>query len=141
MVLLRSDQIKTLMLAYAAEITRLHSRVREAFAHRSESPQKWKDWQRACEDCHNPSPKLSWPVPYRGKSWLEAISSGEETAVEYALCFLECRPYFFRSGYMYKDILRKCKKAPMSQEHAERFRVISEKLEVYRKGRRRYWQS
>ena len=25
--------------------------------------------------------------------------------VEAAICFLECRPYFFRSGYMFKDIL------------------------------------
>jgi hypothetical protein len=134
---MRSDEIKKLMLDYAAEITRIRSRIRETFARRSESPQKWKDWKRACEDCHNGHPKLSWPVPYHGKNWLEAISSGEEPAVEYALCFLECRPYFFGSGYMYKDILRKCKRAPMSPEHAERFRVILEKWDAYRRSRRR----
>jgi hypothetical protein len=131
-----SDEIKKRMLQFAEEVNRLHSRVHETFAHRSESKKKWQEWKQACSECHAPSGKLGWPVPYGPEEWLRAISIGETEAVEAAVCFLECRPYFFRSGYMFKDILRKCKRAPMSEEHASRFKAVLEKWAAYRARRR-----
>ena len=44
----------------------------------------------------------------------------DSKAMKVAICFLECRPYFFKSGYMFKDILRKVKKAPLSDEQTLR---------------------
>ena len=44
--------------------------------------------------------------------------------IEIALCFLEVRPYFFRSGYHWKTILQKCKRAPISGEQSERARQL-----------------
>ena len=53
--------------------------------------------------------------------------------MEAAICFLECRPYYFRSGYMFKDILRKAKKAPFSTDQKIRLQVVIEAFDEYRR--------
>jgi hypothetical protein len=53
--------------------------------------------------------------------------------MEAALCFLEVRPYFFRSGYMFKDILRKSRWAPLSPEQAARHGAIVAGLAEWRR--------
>ena len=52
--------------------------------------------------------------------------------MEAGICFLELRPYFFRSGYMFKDILRKCKQAPLSKSQAARLATVVEKFAAWR---------
>ncbi|WP_263352506.1 hypothetical protein [Acidicapsa acidisoli] len=130
-----SDELKKIMLDNAAEITRLHSRIHATYALRKESSEKWQDWEKACDDFHSRYTKLAWPVTSGAEGWLDTISSGDVDAVEAALCFLECRPYFFRSGYMYKDILRKIRRAPMPPEQATRLKVILEKWALYQQLR------
>jgi len=134
-----SDELKKSMLDYAAEMRKLHSRIRNTFKHRSESSAKLMEWEHASKEFHASYDK-KWPIKYDFEEWLVAISEGEPEAIEAGLCFLECRPYFFRSGYMFKDILRKCKRAPMSAEHGERLKIILEKWAVYRKARLRHGQ-
>jgi len=46
-----------------------------------------------------------FPLGYQGGGASRRILYGDPEAMEAAICFLEVRPYFFRSGYMYKDIL------------------------------------
>jgi hypothetical protein len=53
--------------------------------------------------------------------------------MEAAVCFLEVRPYFFRSGYMFKDILRKCKRAPLSREQSARLEAVMAGLAEWRR--------
>jgi hypothetical protein len=55
--------------------------------------------------------------------------------MEAAICFLECRPYFFRSGYMFKDILRRCRRAPLLPQQAVRLKVVEGKLAEWRQGK------
>lgn len=64
---------------------------------------------------------------------LKRILAGDPQTMETAICFLEVRPYFFRSGYMFKDILRECRRAPLTAEQAARLKVIEEKLEQWRR--------
>jgi hypothetical protein len=73
---------------------------------------------------------LAFPGGYEGA--LDRIVSGDPETMEAAICFLECRPYFFRSGYMFKDILRKCKRAPLSPEQTSRLQTIEGKLAEWR---------
>ena len=136
---MNSDSIKKRMLENAEEINRLHTKVKGTFRLRDQSDEKKREWTEACREFHSRYNQLASPggsEPVNGP-WFEQIASGDPNMVEYALCFLECRPYFFHSGYMFKDILRKCKKAPMSAEQGERLRVILEKWEAYRKSGRR----
>lgn len=57
---------------------------------------------------------------------------GDLYAMEYAICFLEVRPYFLRSGYMFKDLIRKLKHAPLNEKQQERYSAVKQKYAKYR---------
>jgi len=134
---MNSENLKKLMLRNAAEINRMHARIHETHKVRDQSPEKWQEWMRACEDFHSRYGKLAWPVTPGTGNWLERIALGEPDSVEAALCFLECRPYFFRSGYMFKEILRKVKRAPMPPEQEARLAAFLQKWAIYQATRLR----
>ena len=125
-----SDRLKQEILENAAEIVRLHSRIHETVLDRAKNSAKRREWEQACAEFHTRYGGLAFPGGYGGA--LERLSSGDAKAMEAAICFLECRPYFFRSGYMFKDILRRCRKAPLSSEQAARLKTIEEKLVAWR---------
>lgn len=95
------------------EIVRLKSRIKETYAQRSKGSEKMQEWEQACAEFHSRYAGLAFPGRYQGNV-SDHILSGDPQAMETAVCFLEVRPYFFRSGYMFKDILRKCRRAPLS---------------------------
>jgi hypothetical protein len=121
-----SDHLKQSIREGAAEIVRLHSRIHETLADRKKRPEKQREWEKACAEFHARYDKLAFPGGYSGA--LQRISSGDPEAVEAGVCFLECRPYFFRSGYMLKDILKRCRRAQLSYEQAARLEVIETRL-------------
>lgn len=110
------------MLANAEEIQRLNARVDETAKVRGRSPEDHRNWRLACETFHSRYDALAFPGGY--SSALERIVAGEPEAIEAALCFLEARPYFFRSGYMFKDILRKTKRLALSGQQAVRLAQV-----------------
>jgi hypothetical protein len=75
---------------------------------------------------------LAFPGGYQRGGALNRIAYGDPDAMEAAICFLEIRPYFFRSGYMFKDILRKCRRAPLSSDQAARLKTIEKGLLEWR---------
>ena len=123
------------ILANAEEIGRLNARIKETARLRNRSPEDNKNWQLACEAFHAHYDALAFPGGYSNA--FERIAASEPAAVEAALCFLEVRPFFFRSGYMYKDILRKTKRASLNKEQATRLENIVAAYEQYRAKRRR----
>jgi hypothetical protein len=127
-----SERVREEIQKNAAEIVRLKSRIDETFARRSESAKKTEEWKQACEEFHKRYAGLAFPGGYRGNV-LDRIVRGDADVMEAAVCFLEVRPYFFRSGYMFKDILRKCRKAPLSPEQAARLSAIEKRLLEWRK--------
>jgi hypothetical protein len=126
-----SSRIKEQIRQSAEEIVRLHSRIHETLPNRGKNPAKTREWEQACADFHSRYDELAFPGGYTGA--LERISSGEPNAMEAAICFLECRPYFFRSGYMFKDILRRCRRAPLSTKQIERLKQVEERLAEWRR--------
>lgn len=132
-----SDQLKESILRNAAEIVRLNSRIHETLPYRSKSSDEREAWEKACAEFHTRYDELAFPGGYTGA--LERILAGDSETIEAALCFLECRPYFFRSGYMFKDILKKCKRAPLSEAQATRLNLILNRVEEWRqrKAKRR----
>jgi len=125
-----SDRLKQTILENASRIARLHSRIQETLVDRGKSPEKRREWEQACAEFHERYAGLAFPGGYGGA--LERITSGDPETMEAAICFLECRPYFFRSGYMFKDILRKCRRAPLSPNQASRLQTIEAKLAEWR---------
>lgn len=117
-----SHHVKQQMLANAKEILRLSARIHETFANRSKGAQSREAWSAACAEFHGRYDELAFPGGYDDA--IKRILAGDSVAIDSALCFLECRPYFFRSGYMYKELLRKAKRATMNEIQTGRFRVI-----------------
>jgi len=118
----KSDRIKSEFLENAAEISRLNSRIDETFKERDKSDEKRKEWSDACRAFHLRYRELAFPGGERDAG--ERILAGDEDAMEAALCFVELRPYFFRSGYMYQDFMRKLNRAPLTEPQATRFAII-----------------
>ena len=127
-----SDRLKDHIRANAEEIVRLHSRVHSTFKKRDNGPEARAEWEGACAEFQKRYDDLAFPGGYtgpRGQNGARArISSGDVEAVEAALCFLEMRPYFFRSGYMFKSLLRWCSRAPLSPDQSARLEVIKAAL-------------
>lgn len=128
---MNSERIRQKIRENAAEIVRLHSRIHETCAERSKSAEQMQEWERACAEMHSRYAALAFPGGEQGDV-LKRILVGDPQTMETAICFLEVRPYFFRSGYMFKDILRKCRRAPLSAEQAERLQAIEKRLLEWR---------
>jgi hypothetical protein len=128
-----SVQLKESILSNAEKIRELTSRIHEAVRTRSSSPDARRKWELACQTFHSRYGELAFPGGYSGA--LERIVAGDADTIEAALCFLEVRPYFFRSGYMFKDILRKTKRAPLSSHQAARLAQVVGAYALYRAQR------
>jgi hypothetical protein len=122
--------LKRNIAANAAEIARLHARIHETVRHRGKSEKESEAWQKACAEFHARYDALDFPGGY--EAGLAGISSGDPTAVEVGLCFLELRPYFFRSDYMYKMLLRGIKRASLSPEQFGRLQAVLERQVQWR---------
>ncbi|MCK6470276.1 MAG: hypothetical protein L6R28_00905 [Planctomycetes bacterium] len=117
----------------AEECRQLHRRIHDTFKHRDEDSEKRDEWGRACSEFHAHYNTLAFPGGYEGA--FERIVKGDPYAMEAALCFVEVRPYFFRSGYMFKALLPKLKKAPLNPDQAKRLQTVLAALAEWKKTR------
>jgi len=116
------------------KINFLHAQIHEAFKCRDINKHKFQEWKAACEKFHASYDRLAFPGGLEGA--YERILRGESASIEAALCFVEIRPYFFRSGYMYKDLLRKLSKVPLNDNDLKRYQAIKEAYLEYRARRK-----
>jgi hypothetical protein len=133
-VVMPSDLVHTID-ANAAELRRLNARIHETLRTRNRSAKDRETWERACADFHAQYDRLAFPGGYSGA--LDRILAGDRQTIEAALCFVELRPFFFRSGYMFKDLLRKLKRAPLDAASAQRLELVLKAYADYRGRRRR----
>lgn len=128
------ESLRAQMIENAAEINRLHRRVHETFSGTSTAENSREEWSGACREFHDRYAQLCIPGGW-DSSFMDRLKVGEFHTVEAALCFLEVRPYFFRSGYMWKDLLRKCKRVRMNEEQASRFIALLERHSEWKTNR------
>lgn len=62
-----------------------------------------------------------FPVASTRRPCFDQLGESYPVITEWALCFLELRPYFFRSGYVWQKPLRRLKHVPLSEEQQRRF--------------------
>jgi hypothetical protein len=125
-----SGRLKALIESNAQEIVKLNARIRETFAHRNRSPEHWREWKRACESFHSRYNELSFPGGLEGA--VERLLAGDQDTMEATICFLEVRPYFFRSGYMFESLFRKARHAPLSTEQRTRLEQVAQARAAWR---------
>ena len=127
---MKVSQLKSVIATGATEIVRLQSRINETFRYRDASPRQYEAWKCACDEFHSRYAALAFPGGYEGA--IERMLAGDALVIEAAMCFLEERPYFFRSGYMFSNILRKVKRAALSPDQAKRLAVVAERQALWR---------
>lgn len=105
----------------AALVEEKHSRLDEAAAERHEGGEAWARWEEAAREW-----KEAMALLYPKAFWdgLERLRTGDTTAVEPAIVFLEVDPWCFRSGYTKEKILHRLKRVDLSDEQATRLRVV-----------------
>lgn len=122
------------ILQNAEKIIQLDAHLRETRKHRNMNKKTHSEWERASEEYRGKYMVLAFPGGLDGAD--EKILAGDAQAMEAAVCFIECRPYFFRSGYMYQGFLRKLKRAPLTADQKVRYERVREAYKEYRKARR-----
>lgn len=131
---MRSNATKQHMLDNAEEVRRLNARIDETFRSRDKTREGFEQWERACKEFHERYDALAFPGGY--STAVERIAQGDAEAIEAALCFVELRPYFFRSGYMFKTLMRKVKRAQLDAKQAKRLEKVVQAYEQWRQMKR-----
>jgi hypothetical protein len=127
--------IKAQIIANAEEITRLKARIDATFRLRDKSPVHRVEWSEACAEFHRRYNTLAFPGGY--DEAMEKFSVSDPSPVETALCFLEMRPYFYRSGYMFKTLLRRVKRAELKQSQHNRLDAVLARQVAWKAQKRR----
>ena len=125
-----TELLKRQIVENSQEVVRLHARIDETFRVRGQGRGSNDAWSAACKEFHARYNELAFPGGYEGAE--RRILEGDPFTIEAALCFLELRPYFFRSGYMYQSLLRKMKRAAVTKQQSERMEVVLERLNEWR---------
>ena len=119
----------------AAEIVRLRKQILETLPYRDKGPKQLAEWSAACTEFHDQYESLAFPGGTL--SARRRMRAGNQEAIEYGIAFLEVRPYFFRSGYMYQEYMRVLRNCPLSKSQRHRYDRIREKYMIYRENCRR----
>jgi hypothetical protein len=127
---MKTSEIKQAISDGAAEITKLHKHIHETLRYRDKSPAQRNAWENACAEFHARYDALAFPGGYDGA--IERILNGDCFTIEVALCFLELRPYFCYSGYMFSKLLRKIKHASLAPDQAERLQFVLARQALWR---------
>ncbi len=127
-----SEDIRAVIRSNAAIIHEIHTKLHRNFLQRDANPE---EWLKAAEELRARYDLLAFPG---GESTMrERLRRNDPEAVESAICFLEVRPYFFRSGYMFKDLLRWSRKLDLTAEQRERLQIVDAAYQTWRENRRR----
>lgn len=112
------------------EIARLHARVHETFNQKNRAPEKWK---LACKEFHSYMSAIDEYIDYAYRE----IQYTDPALLEFAISFLEVDPFFFRSGYIKAELLRKLKRSDLNAKHIMRLNVVLEDA-IDRRGSREF---
>ena len=119
----------------AQRITELHQRVHHTCKLRDTNPEARAEWSQACAEFHRQYDALAFPGGY--DAGIQKIREGDAGSIEYALAFLEVRPFFFRSQYMRTKFLRLLKRATLTGRQVQRLEKV---LEFEKEQRERNWR-
>lgn len=106
---------------------------------RADGPEAVDAWKEAAGLFCGRYNELAFPGGYNGA--LERLLNGDALAMEASICFLELRPFFFRSGFMFKDILRKARKAPLTEDQRKRLALVELAVVQWRSQKRNAQQN
>jgi hypothetical protein len=137
---MKPTAIRAQIIANTAEMERLRDRLFETAIERDKQgygrDPAHAAWVEASAEFLRRADTLMFPGGYRAA--LEKFRAGDTSVTEPALCFLEVRPYFHRSGYMYGVLMRRVRRAGLSASQRQRLDEVLARDAAWkaRKGRK-----
>ncbi|WP_343652771.1 hypothetical protein [Stenotrophomonas sp.] len=125
--------LERLIRANADEINRLQRLIHETAALRWRGPEEKQRHAEACAQFHQRYAELAFPGGYAHA--LQQLAAHDPNIVDGVLTFLEVRPYFFRSGYMWKTLYKRVQRVPMGVNQQARLQAIVAAYTAYRAAR------
>jgi hypothetical protein len=110
--------MRGLITANAARLRELHDELHRAFREHPHGPAH----QAACHAFRSNYDQLAFPGGL--EAGLVRLKALEPDAVEIAIRFLEADPWFFRSGYIKEEIIRRLKHAPLTTAQRASLRAV-----------------
>ncbi|QKW57649.1 hypothetical protein [Stenotrophomonas sp. NA06056] len=124
--------MERLIRANADEINRLRQAIRVAAGARWRGPEEMQRHAAACAEFNHRYERLAFPGGYANA--LRQLAGHDPNTVDVVLTFLEVRPFFFRSGYMWKTLLKRVQRVPMGVKQRARMKKILDAYAAYRAG-------
>lgn len=106
----------------ARTLRKLKDDIETAFTHRDLDGAHRSLWIEACRSFHASFDPLAFPGGLDRE--LTLLKTGDQEAVEMAIRFLEADPWFFRSGYIKEELLRRLCHADLANAQKDRLRVV-----------------
>ncbi|HGM5880949.1 MAG: hypothetical protein KH046_15035 [Stenotrophomonas maltophilia] len=125
--------MERLIRANADEINRLRQVIRDTAGTRWRGPEQRALHAAACAEYQLRYDQLAFPGGY--DQALKLLAEHDPGALDVVLTFLEVRPYFFRSGYMWKTLLKRVQRVPMGVKQQARMQRILDAYGAYRVAR------
>lgn len=122
--------MERLIRANADEINRLRQLIRDTAGARWRGPEERERHAAACAEFHQNYARLAFPGGYANA--LKRLAEHDPNTLDVALTFLEVRPYFFRSGYMWKTLLKRAQRVAMGTKQHARLQKILDAYAAYR---------
>ena len=132
----RKGSIRDVLRARGQEAESARRAIREAWSHRDESPEALQRWLDSIAE-FRAAVDRAWPSGFWAA--FERLPSGDPAAIESATLFLEADPWFFRSGYVKAELIRRLNRVPLAPEIEERLRGVV--LDVARARDRREYRA
>jgi len=126
--------MERLIRANADEINRLRQAIREAAGARWRGLEEMQRHAAACAEYNQRYEQLAFPGGYANA--LRQLVEHDPNTLDVVLTFLEVRPYFFRSGYMWTTLLKRAQRVPMGTKQHARLQKILDDYAAYRAGPR-----
>lgn len=111
----------------------LHQQIHITYQNAHKGTKEREAWHLACKNFQQQYDNLAFPG---GENTLyQRLAEGDFYTMEAAICFLEVRPYFFRSGYIYQKLMRKLKYVSLTQEQKARYEDVKQRYQLWKKNR------
>ena len=121
---------KELIIKNAKLINELNEDIKIKCKNRDKSVFEMNLWSQSCLKFHKIYSELAFLGGILG--YRDRLRNGEINTIEYALEFLEMRPYFFRSGYIHSDLLRVLKNCELTTEQMNIVKSCNKKFQEYK---------
>ncbi len=110
--------IRTQISDNAARLRALHAELHRAFLEDSHGPTH----TAACAAFQRSYNALAFPGGL--EHFFKRLKRLEPSAIDEAIEYLEADPWYFRSGYVKEEIVRRLKKAPITERQRHRLAVV-----------------